>query len=716
MDVSCFVRLSMLSAVYADVVRRAITTSLAFETTPVSIDGAGDTFVSGVVLQGATLFDESTISNESRIGGLRVLADLPMRMDFVVYVSSGITGNLARTIAIGVRLIFAVSMSQPVPSDEPRAPTVLLLKGVPLPDRRVVEVPGRGMVAWETVFGSDPVPWLQAVEREVAKIQVGALAPPVSAANVFTFAGTLAVNRFRNAARLVGDEAHFASIFDFNVPAALIFGSVAAFLSNGPQLSDGEDFAVELGSVATASAYYNIAAAVGQFLLNNTGTAFAGVRQQLGWSFGARPLFTQQIQTNVLADGTYRTELPFSLTGVCRGIDVAFPDVVMGLDFSLNARLSLTDAAGVVINALITIDADLDQDGVSRCFAQVLLIENWPALFAFGPGIAVADGEIENRIVKSLVRDSRALLQEQLNRVGATFSQVGDVDEAESILVTVPVRVGFDSFGTFPYLPQTIRSSRQGFSYRISGSVTPFAPSSSALNTLLVRAVVPYFPILFSRAIGQLDYCEEMIPSAVAFTLANNSPHAVTIGRIDVRSVDWDFLESVGSVRWTPQVSPGRRVVIPPWGALRVRCEFTSPEALNDAIEFSRSNGAFSELLVLVLSSAPPVYVRWDDPLRQLRDATPTDIEAARENCRRAPISPPFENLRRAGGLDLFSEIQPFWREDLSRVTPRDIQTQLPESSLPWEDSSQVTFIDDARLDAGPGVFAILMQSAARRR
>jgi hypothetical protein len=80
------------------------------------------------------------------------------------------------------------------------------------------------------------------------------------------------------------------------------------------------------------------------------------------------------------------------------------------------------------------------------------------------------------------------------------------------------------------------------------------------------------------------------------------------------------------------------------------------------------------------------------------------------------PISSPWEIIRRPREFDLFPEFQPFWREDLSRVTPRDIQTQLPNNSLPWEGSSQLTLTEEARLDARPGVFALLMQSAARRR
>jgi hypothetical protein len=95
---------------------------------------------------------------------------------------------------------------------------------------------------------------------------------------------------------------------------------------------------------------------------------------------------------------------------------------------------------------------------------------------------------------------------------------------------------------------------------------------------------------------------------------------------------------------------------------------------------------------------------------------TPADIERAREVCRLGPVVSPWEIHRRPREFDLFPEFQPFWREDLSRVTPRDIQTQLPNNSLAWEGSSQLTLTEEARLDAGPGVFAILMQSAARRR
>ena len=221
------------------------------------------------------------------------------------------------------------------------------------------------------------------------------------------------------------------------------------------------------------------------------------------------------------------------------------------------------------------------------------------------------------------------------------------------------------------------------------------------------------FSPVFSLDLGR--DCSQ-VPSSIAFTLWNRSPRPVSVYQIDVISEEWRRLFRSSRVHWQPNPSSLNPTVIPPWGTVRISCEFASVQSLNDAVRLSLTDGSYRDLTVLVLSDLFPLVVRWSDPLGRLRTQTSEDIERAMEACRLGPIASPWEIIRRPREFDLFPEFQPFWRGDLSRVTPRVIQMQLPESSLPWEDSSQVTFTDDARLDAGPGVFAILMQSAARRR
>lgn len=737
MDVSCYIRTSTLVAVYSDIVRQAIEQSSTFDFTPMAIRGAEDAFISGVVLQGVTLFDDDSLSTRFYLGGVGVRRDIPLRMDFVVYISSGtrvspgVAGGLATTVAIGVRLVFMVSMSQPAPSDgrdevcetgltPPRAPTVLLLKAKARLDLRAVELQDEGTLTWERVFGAGPIAWFQAVVCAVAKIDVGALAPPINAANVVAIAGRGALLFLHNAARLVGDEVHFGSIFTFALPPTMVSDAANAFMSAGPQLNEHEDCAVVLGAIAATSLYYNIALAVGNYLFNNSMSVFSSqaVVARLGPFVRGTPLYTLPAETNVMADGTIRTELPFSMTGVCRGADTDVPElreVAMGLDLSLNAQLSLMDAAGLTFNATITIDADLDQDGVSRCYAAVLPFENWFSLLFWPFGLAVADGAIENLIVKSLVRGERQRLQQQLDPVGATFSHVGEIDETEAIQVTIPIRIGFDSFGTYAYDPSSIRSSRAGLSYRVSGSLPQRYSRRPAATVLLeARSVVPYFPLVFSPAQTlQGISCEERALPSIGFLLWNRSAVSATIYEIDVRSSDWELLFSSGGARWTPRISREEPAIIPPWGALRVRMEFLSLDRLDEVLSFSRDGGAFTELVVLVLSNGPPVTVHWTDPLQRIRDATADEIESARDLCRRGPLMLPPDPLLRSRDLDLFSEVQPDWIRDLSSDGIVSRQPAMTRQILPWE---SVAPNAHRRGELGPSVFTMLLQSMTQRR
>jgi hypothetical protein len=216
--------------------------------------------------------------------------------------------------------------------------------------------------------------------------------------------------------------------------------------------------------------------------------------------------------------------------------------------------------------------------------------------------------------------------------------------------------------------------------------------------------------------LSQASDCTQLAPSTIGFTVWNRSTRPVSIYQFEIQSLDWSRRVASQGLAWDPAPTPDAPIVIPVGGTLRVWLRFASTDIQNAVLASNRSVGDFSELVVLVLSSRPPLVVRWNDPLRQLRAPTTDEVLAATEVCRRGPISSPWEIIRRPREFDLFPEFQPFWREDLSRVTPRDIQTQLQDNSLPWEGSSQFTLTERASLDAGPGVFAILMQSASRRR
>jgi hypothetical protein len=717
MDVSVYIRRSTLAALYGDVVRDALTQSLAFEPVRGPIVAATGAFISGVVLQGVTLYEDQSLTDEYIVAGVWVPRFVSMRVDFIMYVSHGtgassdIRGGLANTAALGVRVIFKVSMSQPGAVDMPRPPGVLLLKADVAADRRVIEIQGRGSVAWEQLFGNARVAWFDAVVGAVEKIQVGALTPPLNAATVDAVVEG-ASSLIRNVARVVDDEVHFASVFEFALPRPMLFRALTAFNLLGPQLSASEDCAVVLGETATLSLFYNLAHAVGDFLFNNSGAVFGSQTavRNLGWMARGRPLFAVPPQTSIAEDGAFRTELPFSMTGVCRGIDTpVFPGVEMGLDLSLNTQLSLTDTAGVSINAVITIDADLDQDGVSRCFAEVLIIENWAGLVFWPIGIAVADTNIESTIVSSLFEDGGSLLQRQLDRVGATFSRAGD----ESIRVSAAVRVGFDSFGAYSYNMDSIRSAKDGFRYRISGSL-PHRFSSGDITSVLLEAreVEPYFPLSFSSTSSlQGVSCDTRALPSIGFVLWNRSPREALIYNLDIRSPDWELLFDSGGARWTPRASRQQPVAIPPWGARRFRFVFSSLERLDEVLGFAVAGSAFAGLSLLVLSNGPPIWVHWEDPLRRLRNPTADEIASARDLCARGPVMSPSDPLFRARDFNLFLENEPDWQRD-----------GFSELSSKFDDSTALHgrksdgFRSNGLNESGQSVFSVLLQSMKHRR
>jgi hypothetical protein len=549
---------------------------------------------------------------------------------------------------------------------------------------------------------------------------MGAFAQPVSAtALARQLQGTRASPIFYSPVVLIQDEVHFGLVIGTDpLPVNVILRAIRQFLALGTQLRDGEDCAVVMGNEATTSACLAIPFGVGNYLRRNLAEVLRSpsILRRVGSNVGGTIRFTNPPATQLLGAGTFRASLPLDLTGVCEGAHDRYPSVMMGLDFGLEGQASLTSEPSPTLLIEIVLDADLDQEGVTRCYNRVTASETFVGLLFWPIGLAIVDSGLENAIRDSLFEEPNVTtLASELAPLGGTIARSG----SEGIRVSIPVRTNFGAIGPYQFSLQTIRQRLDGYVLRLSGTLVPFATQdSSAEGTLEVRGQDRFFPLVFdgSSVLDPALDCWQVGLSGLEFTLWNRSSRSVWIHRVDIISEFWQLLLVDGSLRWQPEIVVDRPVVLAPFATLRVRLEFTSVESQLGAIESSRLFEGLSQLVLLVMSSRPPLAVRWDDPLRRLRDPSSEELRAARELCRQGPLSTHWEIIRRPREFDLFPEFQPCWREDLSRVTPRDIQTQLPDNSLPWEGSSQFTHTEEARLDAGPGVFAILMQSASRRR
>jgi hypothetical protein len=716
MNIACYLRRSAIARVIALAVREAFSGLGRDVPLPRGLGLPEESVIVSFDLLDVLMTQDAEANTRSVWPAPYFFTDIgiTLRLGAVVVVNDRVGGGVGgspQVIGISFDIPYLLSMRQPLDADAPESPSNLLLESARIAARGVAFLPRVGSVLWTDAFerGQDP-PWVQQLSTAFQEIQVGALLPPISAQRLLTArtGGEL------RPARLLGDEVHFGSL-PLLLAASVTTRTLETFLALPPQLSEDEDIAVEVGAVASTlfCAVLATGAASGIAATLATGPlSIAGGAVRVALRDTSPPVVQIRSAEQV------HLPLPLRTWGLCRA-GATFPFQTIDINLALDATASLQVGRGfgpraapsATLSFTVVVDADLNQGDVSDCSALLSSVTFGVGGIVFGIASRREDDGLEARFTFLIA--SSPLVPPVLAQWGAMISVVGE----ENFVISAPIQSSFGGIGPVRVDPQTVRASSRGVSYRIGGGLQTFddlAPAGA--DALLIRDVVSYFPLLFAPSfslIGGLD-CESRAPSAISFAVWNRSRLPVTIRQFDVRSVDWERLEASGSVQWLP--ARDQPVTIPPWGTLRVRCEFTSIEALNETVNFSAAAGSFAELVVLVLSDRPPLIVRWDDPLRRLRTLTPADIERAREACRLGPISSPWEIIRRPREFDLFPEFQPFWREDLSRLTPRDIQTQLPESSLPWEDSSQVTFTDEARLDAGPGVFAILMQSAARRR
>lgn len=710
MNVACFFRRSTLERVIATTMRQALLANPIEDAAPSIVPGLENGFVAGVVIQRAAFLDQVVDAAEVRLGlSDRFYRNVDMIVDLTLYCSDiraildTASGRTPSLVPVGVRLPFLVSAREPTPDDMARSPSVLLLEASPNLRGRSVSVPGSMSLDWNSVFGDVSPSWFGVVTRALAKIEVGALSPPTSAAAASAIGGAGAAGSFFRPARVVGDEIHFGSIFWGVLPAHITARAIAAFVSLGPQLNDGEDCAVVLGQSADVTLFFAIERGIATYLRNNLDVILSspGIRSAVGSLLRGVARFDDPPATEFLGDHNFRTAFPLTLFGACRGIDTSFPNEPIDLDLSIDAGTNLAVVGGISLNIALRINADFDQDDLFACGGLVTASELIWGAIAFSIIVNVIDSDLEWRITNEVV--ASPALQRQLTPLRATLVRT----DTDSILIRTAVPVDLDAIGAYAYDPQTLRASSSGTSYRISGALLPFDTlglGDLAGGSIEVRDVIRQFPLLFDAS------CSARLPSAIGFTLWNRSSRAVAITRFQIISEGWRLLADSGAIRWSPAIPRDRPLAIPAWGALRVRLEFASLELLEGALDLA-SSGAFAELVIVVQSTPLPIVVRWNDPLARLRMMTPTAIEVARTECRRGPISQPFEIHRRPPELELVPEIQPFWGPNIASGggLPTPVNPQLQ----PWESDAPRPVL---RLDANPGVFALLMQSVTQQK
>jgi hypothetical protein len=569
------------------------------------------------------------------------------------------------------------------------------------------------------------------ITQSIAMAEVGGLEPPITHRRLDVIDGGLggfSATRI-SIVRLVGDEIHFGLLphrvnryvvaDGVTYPSAFgqaIFVAIQSFLSRGTRLSEMEDCAVEMGEIASKFFwnFFSKGIAIGALTASGQPFPIPGGQARLF------PVPDNVDRIDFPSVAEMRFVLPMQTSGVCRLDSVGFPTqpIGLGVDFVGDVSLQWPPGSGTSLAATLnystSVRTRLNEGEVAECAALI-------GAATFGLGGVFWRLAFNSTIATQIVGIPQfSTFVRQLG--GSWFYEfpVGSRPGGEGFQIFIPLSTNFGAIGSFTMDPQSIQMTRRGLSLRVAGrfpNELRDGATDSLPNRLEVRDQSESFPVIFSPvfSLGLGRDCTQA-PSSIGFTLWNRSSRPVAVYQIDIISEDWWRIFRSGRVLWQPNPSPSSPIVIPPLGTTRISCEFASLQTLNDAVRLASTEGRYRELVILVLSDLLPLVVRWNDPLGRLRTQTPADIERAREACRLGPISSPWEIIRRPREFDLFPEFQPFWREDLSRVTPRDIQTQLPNNSLPWEGSSQLTLTEEARLDARPGVFALLMQSAARRR
>ena len=727
MNISCTIRKSTLESLFASTVAPLLEGQIDDVELMAGLGYSSDAFIALATVGSVRLSVGPGADAIQGFQGLnrRALLELEMII-FVAERNSALgasTGGSPRTSPISIKVQYTTTIIEPTPEGSEGSDSSLLLVTDREPVRGSISALSRQTWTWSEIYptGQDP-PWISTINREISVIEIGALETPITQRRLQALsAGGFGSSRF-SIVRVVGDELQFGLMptYPSNSLGVETRSDVLSFLSQGTQLSDSEDCAVVLGDAASKIFWYMFALGVNLGLGSVSGQSFSIPGGQAQFFFTPSPP-----RVEFLSSDEYRQTLPLLTTGLCRLDSLAFPSQPIGIDVSLNCMASIDRGSSnqssttAVLNYDITVETDLNDGQVDECGALIAAVTvgfgglAWRIGLGFVPfNSLIAAQVVSVSAFASFVRQLRA----------SSFYEfpVGSRPGGERIQISVPVRSSFGAIGRFAMDLQSIRTTRQGLSIRAAGRFPDelrARATESVAGSLEVRGQSESFPMIFSPVFS-LDLGRDctQAPSSIDFTLWNRSPRPVSVYQIDVISEDWWRIFRSGRVRWQPDPSASNPIIIPPWGTTQISCEFASVQTLNDAVRLASTDGSYRELVILVLSDRLPLVVRWNDPLGRLRTQTPEDVERAREACRRGPISSPWEIIRRPREFDLFPEFQPFWREDLSRVTPRDIQTQLPESSLPWEDSSQLTFTDDARLDASPGVFALLMQSAARRR
>lgn len=652
----------------------------------------------------------------------------------VAGVADGTFGTAPGSVPVPVRfeleVPYRLSLRQPLPEEVRRrgsrgtnAEESLLLESSRQESRGSVNVPGLRSLAWEQAFdrGRDP-DWLSRVSASIQRVEVGSLLPPVSVDRLRRNSALAPLTRVLRPARIVGDEVQFGILPAILVGNAFIFPFYTAALRNfqrqSPRLSGRMDVAVEVGEEAATLAMIVLALGIATGIPQ--GISMGEPIEVAGNAINVVPNYNPFEPPPPNFTSLQRATLPLPLLtfGACQ-FGASFPlqsiriDLSMSMTASRHSQPSRGERASPAEEIFIDVRvaAGFGQWDVDSC-ALALTAETlfggafWRAI------MADQDRILEWRIVEKLT--SNRLFGPQLDYWGARLEGT----DSEGFGVVAGITDNFGYVGEFQVDPRTVERVGVGNSYRVSGAFEPFEQFLvETRGELLVRDQLPSFLLGFESGspFNQASDCTQLAPSTIGFTLWNRSTRPVSIYQFEIQSLDWSRRVASQGLAWDPAPAPDAPIVIPVGGTVRVRLRFASADVQNAVLESNRSVGDFSELVVLVLSSRPPLVVRWNDPLRQLRAPTTDEVLAATEVCRRGPISSPWEIIRRPREFDLFPVFQPFWREDLSRVTPRDIQTKLPDNSLPWEGSSQLTVTEEARLDAGPGVFAILMQSASRR-
>lgn len=648
------------------------------------------------------------------------------------------TGGVPPSTPVRLRLHYLMSLRQPgvaLPPPQP-APSIpagtasssLALQLGPVWSASEISIAGSRYFAVDELAPSlmnTPPPWLSGMNQALATLSMGGLLPPMNLVSVMaltTLPDNLARIAFDHIAFVRGDEVQFGIVLtsldllqNFAQQQLLPLGvrnaSIAAFLREEPMLAHGEDCAVELGRDAFGCFCYPVLAAAEAAFLTSLPATSAQISSSAGTTIRVRQDYASPAPLVTAPDGSISMEMQFELDGACAlpGVDFMSSSSIE-LDVKITARGRLVNVGFLAMYVELELEADFNAWDLSGCAGEILGQTGLAGL-ALAPGylrvMDVQDQELEGRIAAQIVGFFQGLQPDPVPAgqfvpfaANSRAFRLG----ADNVLLSLPIPVLLDAIGSFSFDPNSIRSAINGRTFRIGGSLLEFDSAGAG------RASAPIVDIVRDEfALSFEPDCAARRYSSLAFSVRSSAPN-FSIMQIVVPDPVWNSLFTDGLLRWVP--SPGAiPISVPDGRAITIRCEFTAVAAVG--IVLGRMSAVQNrDLVVIVGSNQLPVVVRWRDPLRRLRELTPADIDQAREICRRGPISTPFEILRRPPEFDLIPDAQPFWGEAVERST-QTLREALNIQYQPWEiPVSQ----PDLRIDAHPGVFALLMQSAARRK